>query len=145
MQKLEYEWEIGIQYNNRIYQFLNEVDAIMLPPLSERVCISDYAEKLACLAETLFIVQDGCDIASCSVYCNSETAFISSIAVKCEFLKQGIGTALMDEVMRYVKEKKCERIQLEVYVSNDAALKFYQKNGFVTISENSNWKRMEYL
>ena len=51
----------------------------------------------------------------------------------------------MDEVKRYVKEKKCERIQLEVYVSNDAALKFYQKNGFVTISENSNWKRMEYL
>ena len=78
MQKLEYEWEIGIQYYNRIYQFLNEVDAIMLPPLSERVCISDYAEKLACLAETLFIVQDGCDIASCSVYCNSETAFIST-------------------------------------------------------------------
>ena len=35
MQKLEYEWEIGIQYYNRIYQFLNEVDAIMLPPLSE--------------------------------------------------------------------------------------------------------------
>ena len=27
MQKLEYEWEIGIQYYNRIYQFLNEVDA----------------------------------------------------------------------------------------------------------------------
>lgn len=61
---------------------MNEIDAIMVPTLSERVCIWDYAGKLARLAETLYIVREECDIASCSVYCNSKVAFISSIAVK---------------------------------------------------------------
>lgn len=145
MQELEYEWVNGVQYQNRIESFLKEIDAIMIPTLSERVCIWDYAGKLAHLAETLYIVREECDIASCSVYCNSKVAFISSIAVKSEFLGQGIGGILMDEVKRYVREKKCESIQLEVYTQNTIALKFYAKNGFTVLTENDDVKRMEFL
>ena len=47
MQGLEYEWVKGVRYQNRIESFLNEIDAIMVPTLSERVCIWDYAGKLA--------------------------------------------------------------------------------------------------
>ena len=39
MQGLEYEWVKGVRYQNRIESFLNEIDAIMVPTLSERVCI----------------------------------------------------------------------------------------------------------
>lgn len=145
MHRLEYEWVNGVQYQNRIVCFLNEIDEIMIPTLSERVCIWDYAGKLAHLAKTLYIVCEECDIASCSVYCNSKVAFISSIAVKREFLGQGIGSVLMDEVKRYVREKNCESIQLEVYTQNTVALKFYAKNGFTVLTENDNVKRMEYL
>lgn len=144
MNNLEYEWVNGEQYQKRIYQFLNEIDAIMIPTLSERVCILDYAAKLANLAETLYIVYKHCDIASCSVYCNSQIAFISSIAVKQEFLGQGIGTALMEEVKRHVRAKHCESIQLEVYAQNSVALKYYIKNGYVVLAENGDLKRMEY-
>lgn len=145
MQSLDYEWVSGIQYQDRITQFLSEINAIMIPTLSERVCISDYAAKLARLADTLFIVQSGCDIASCSVYCNSQIAFISSIAVKRACFKQGIGTALMDEVKRHAKEKECESLQLEVYAQNNVALKFYEKNGFIAFAEDGDWEKMEYL
>ena len=137
MQGLEYEWVKGVRYQNRIESFLNEIDAIMVPTLSERVCIWDYAGKLARLAETLYIVREECDIASCSVYCNSKVAFISSIAVKRGFLGQGIGSVLMDEVKRYVR--------LEVYTPNTIALKFYAKNGFSVLTENGDVKRMEFL
>ena len=145
MQGLEYEWVKGVRYQNRIESFLNEIDAIMVPTLSERVCIWDYAGKLARLAETLYIVREECDIASCYVYCNSKVAFISSIAVKRGFLGQGIGSVLMDEVKRYVRAKKCESIQLEVYTPNTIALKFYAKNGFSVLTENGDVKRMEFL
>lgn len=145
MQELKFEWRKGIQYQDRLCQFLNEIDEIMIPALSERVCISDYAGKLASLAENLFMVQNGRDIASCSVYCNSKIAFISSIAVKKEFLNHGIGTALMNEVKQYARKKQCESIQLEVYEQNTIALKFYKKNRFTIIAENSNFKRMECL
>lgn len=145
MQELKFEWRKGIQYQDRLCQFLNEIDEIMIPALSERVCISDYAGKLASLAENLFMVQNGRDIASCSVYCNSKIAFISSIAVKKEFSNHGMGTALMNEVKQFTRENQCERIQLEVYEQNSIALDFYKKNGFVIIVEKSNLKRMEYL
>ena len=145
MQEIEYQWVKGIQYKDRICQFLNEIDSIMIPTLSERVYIADYAGKLAHLAETLFIVQKGCDIASCSVYCNSEFAFITSIAVKKDFLKQGIGTILMNEVKSHAISKGCESIQLEVYTQNSIALMFYEKNDFMVIEEKSNLKKMEYL
>ena len=145
MQRLEYEWVSGVQYQNRIGLYLQEIDEIMIPTLSERVCIWEYAGKLARLAETLYIVQEECDIASCSVYCNSKVAFISSIAVKREFLGKGIGSILMDEVKRHVREKKCESVQLEVYTQNTVAIKFYVKNGFTVLAENDNVKKMEYL
>ena len=145
MHDIEYEWVKGIQYQDRIYQFLKEINAIMIPTLSDRVCISDYSKKLASLAENLFIGQNGCDIASCSVYCNSEVAFISSIAVKKEFLNRGIGTFLINETKQYTRRKKCKSIQLEVYCQNSRALKFYKKNSFVIIAEKSGLIKMEYL
>lgn len=141
----KFEWINGIENSDRIYQFLNEIDAIMIPSLSERVCIGEYAWKLACRAETLFIVQNDIDIASCSVYCNSEIAYISSIAVKKEFSKQHVGTTLLDEVKRHVKVKKCVGIQLEVYSENLIALKLYEKNGFIAVTNEENPIKMECL
>lgn len=42
---LVYEWVHGIEYTNRILHFLYEIDAIMVPKLSERVEMASYAGK----------------------------------------------------------------------------------------------------
>ena len=141
MKNLQYEWIKGREYSGRIAVFLYEIDEIMIPTLSERLDISEYAEKLSERAETLFVTGD---IASCSVYCNTESAFISSIAVKKKFLMQHIGTALMDEVKRYVRTKNCRCIQLEVNMDNIPAQVFYKKSGFACIRTKDGWQRMEY-
>lgn len=145
MHDLKYEWVNGEQYQERIYSFLKEIDEIMIPSLSSRVCIFEYASKLARLAESLYIFDGKGDIASCSVYCNSKVAFISSIAVKKEFLERGIGTLLITEVKKYVRTKGCEEIHLEVYAQNSVALSFYIKNGFIIFAENGDIKTMRYL
>jgi RimJ/RimL family protein N-acetyltransferase len=53
------------------------------------------------------------------------------MGVRKNFRERGIGTRLIDEAIRKVKEKGLERIELEVFGSNTPAIKLYEKKGFV--------------
>lgn len=143
-EEMEYEWVKGNRYCERIKNFLEEIDEIIQPKLSVRVNIGEYANKLAEKADTLFILWEGKDIASCSLYCNEKQAYISSIAVKKEFLKQQIGTKMMAEVKRHAMENKCGSIGLEVDIENALAVSFYCKNGFNISEKKENWLKMVY-
>lgn len=143
VQEITYEWTSGLQCADRIYDFLRDIDEIMIPPLQGRVDIREYAEKLAEKADTVFARRKGRDIASCSIYCNTQEAFISSIAVKKPFLKQHVGSNMMAKVITHAKEQKCRSICLEVYESNTSAVKFYQKNGFEKKKCTHEWITME--
>ena len=48
-----------------------------------------------------------------------------------DFRGQGIGTQLLARVMQRCREKGLERIELEVYGSNESAIKFYERAGFL--------------
>ena len=140
--ELVHEWCAGVEYVARIESFLREIEDIMIPALTNRVDIDAYSQKLAANADTIFIVKDSVDIASCSIYCNSEDAFISSIAVKQEFFHNNIGTIMMKTVIEHSREKKCKRILLRVYSDNIRAIRFYKKNGFYITEALDNWKVM---
>lgn len=142
---LAYEWIHGKEYVDRICQFLFDIDEDMIPRLSPRVNIDEYAGKLAERAITLFVTSNSCDIASCSVYCDTQNAFISSIAVKKEYWRHHIGTRLINEVKAYVRKQGCLRIRLEVYRDNIQAIGFYKKNGFQCVQETSQWFVMEFM
>ncbi|MBR4983272.1 MAG: GNAT family N-acetyltransferase [Lachnospiraceae bacterium] len=143
-EKANFVWVKGETYKARIYDFLAEIDDVMIPPLRGRVVLADYAEKLAGKAETVFMVKEATDLASCSIYCNEKNAFITSIAVKKEYQKQHLGSQLLNEVKKFVEKKECERIRLEVFKENISAYKFYLKNRFEVINENDFWITMEY-
>ena len=64
---------------------------------------------------------------------NSKIARIYSIAVHPEFQNRQLGQKLLDKSTLFAHEKKLEQINLEVKVSNEAAVLFYRKNGFQTI------------
>jgi len=56
---------------------------------------------------------------------------IVSIAVDQKYRKAGIGTTLLRESMKSMKEKyKAEEVYLEVRVSNYTAINMYEKNGY---------------
>lgn len=115
----------------RLYNFLCEVDSIFIPKLSERVNIKEYVEKLVQNAENIFVCFDGQDIGSCSVYCNFETPFISSFAVKPAYMRMKLESKMMEQVISHAKELRCKSIRLGVYVRNPVAITFYEKCGFV--------------
>ena len=81
---LKYNWINGENACKRIQTFLVQIDDVIVPRLSDRVNIDEYALKLAVNAMNVFITENGIDLASCSVYCNKADAYISSIAVKKE-------------------------------------------------------------
>ena len=57
---------------------------------------------------------------------------IARIAVSSEARRKGIGDALFACLLAFCREKKIERILLDVRAGNEAAIAFYKKNGFET-------------
>ena len=48
-----------------------------------------------------------------------------------DYRRKGYGTRLMEATLSAAKEIGLERIELEVYASNDPAIKLYEKRGFM--------------
>ncbi|RVU84703.1 GNAT family N-acetyltransferase [Leucothrix sargassi] len=55
---------------------------------------------------------------------------IATIVVSVEHQKQGIGTALFEKVCEIAKEQGAQRLALDVFSFNNAAVNFYEKHGF---------------
>ncbi|MHA1590679.1 MAG: ribosomal protein S18-alanine N-acetyltransferase [Candidatus Njordarchaeales archaeon] len=55
---------------------------------------------------------------------------VITIAVHPEWRRRGIGTKLMLYIMKLFREYGCERVYLEVRVSNLEAIRLYEKLGF---------------
>ncbi len=53
------------------------------------------------------------------------------MGVRKNFRGQGIGTQLLAQTLQKSREKGLERIELEVYGSNESAIRFYERAGFV--------------
>lgn len=147
MFEVSFKWYSGELYKNKIEKFLYEIDEDMIPSLSSRVSISKYADKIAKCADTVFGYSDNLaeEVAACSVYCNSEIAFITSFAVKSEYRNKHIGSILMTEVIRRCKERKCMEIQLEVYDENRYARMLYMNKGFIEIKSLEKSKILQLI
>ena len=60
-----------------------------------------------------------------------EQAQLANIAVARKAWGKGIGSRLMDECVRQAEKAGCEVLSLEVRVSNERAVKLYEKYGFI--------------
>jgi len=58
---------------------------------------------------------------------------ITNIAVRPEFRKTGIGGALLRHLLDFAAHSGIVHLTLEVRRGNDAAIKLYEKHGFVTV------------
>lgn len=60
---------------------------------------------------------------------------INNIAVHPSFRKQGYGELLMRSALQYAEYQQCRKATLEVRVSNQTAIRLYEKLGFRIIGE----------
>ena len=59
-----------------------------------------------------------------------EEAQIAQLAVRSNYQNQGYGKMLLQEIIELAKNAGCEKLTLEVRVSNKKAIELYQKQGF---------------
>ncbi|MRJ45168.1 GNAT family N-acetyltransferase [Idiomarina loihiensis] len=127
---------------DRIYRYLVDVNKDFTPPLSKRVDVKRYAQKLSLSAINLFVSLDGNDVAHAAFYANDRVksqSFLTSISVKREVRGQGIGNALMKEVILRVKLAGMKKIFLEVDSSNMNAVQLYMKMGFRFLDDSDSF------
>lgn len=68
----------------------------------------------------------------CIIYYVMDEAEIARIAIAEDVRRQGIGKGLLEYTCECCRERKIERLLLDVRESNEGAIAFYEKYGFQT-------------
>lgn len=124
---------------NALIRLLEEVDAEFAPPLSQRLSIPAYVDKMIANAVILPLFECGELLAFVGMYCNDPTrrkAYISMVATSADGRGKGIASSLVNHAIAFAGRSGFDELSLEVYRSNTAALNLYRKLGFVVSGEN---------
>ena len=65
--------------------------------------------------------------------------YINNIAVRQEYRKQGVASALLDVFLRFAQAQNLEFLTLEVRLSNQAAKGLYMKHGFAQVGRRKDY------
>ena len=115
---------------------LLECDARFSPPLSSRVNMSEYAKKLAGLADRFEAWDSDRLVGLVAAYIrnsNQIEGFITSVSVCYVFADQGIGSLLMHRCLASASAYGLSKLSLEVAELDMRACAFYHKLGFQSI------------
>jgi len=123
-----------------IAEHLRDCDDDFVPPLSSRVEIEEYAEKIQCKATRFEAWVDDNLIGLIAAYFNDkekQCAFITSVSVFREWTGKGIGSELLQQCLGYAKTSSMKQLSLDVAVNNLPAIRLYKKNGFIVNASSS--------
>jgi ribosomal protein S18 acetylase RimI-like enzyme len=118
----------------QIAEHLLRCDADFVPPLSGRVKISDYAEKIANRAARFEAWSDGALVGMVAAYCNDREkgiAYVTSVSVLREWVGRNIAAHLMNQCVEHAKALRMNQVALEVAGDNVRAVRLYEKCGFI--------------
>jgi ribosomal protein S18 acetylase RimI-like enzyme len=107
-----------------------------VPPLSSRVSLPDYAQKLATLADRFEAWESDRLIGLVAAYLRSSNTlegFISSVSICGDFEGKGLASRLMQECFDAAVAKGLTFLLLEVAQRDQQACGFYRKHGFQPI------------
>lgn len=90
------------------------------------------ADHLASLSSLDLVVEDNEEIVgyACNTVIPEYILAIDNFTIKREFQRRGIGSFLLDEILKKGREKKIGNFTLEVRESNQGARALYNKFGF---------------
>lgn len=120
---------------------LDAVNAIEMHAFQDPWSKQDFINELESNPYSCIYVKEinGEVVAYVDLWIAYENAEIANIAVKKEFLHQGIASELMQYCLQKIQQSKCENFTLEVRVSNMNAIKLYEKFGFQTVSKRKKY------
>lgn len=85
------------------------------------------------LGNTVFLVaeEQGRILGYIGMYLSMDEGEITNVAVDAAERRRGIGALLLQEMIHQAELRSIARIVLEVRVSNEVAIRLYERNGFV--------------
>ncbi len=119
---------------SQIANHLRECDGLFIPPLSERVEVNEYSQKIASLATRFEAWTEDGLAGLLAAYCNDQsqaTAYITSLSVSPRFQGQGVAAKLLNNCISYLTQLGFIAIKLEVNRHNTKAMNLYEKYGFL--------------
>lgn len=123
-----------------IAKHLRTCDTDFMPPLSGRVDINDYVQKMLSKAMRFEAWSSDRLIGLVAAYCNDQEtriAYITSVSVLKEWTGKGIAACLMSRCINDMKALGIRQVCLEVASDNTTAIRLYKKNGFVAGNANA--------
>ena len=123
-------------FEEKILNFLKEIDNEFKIPLSKRVSLDEYMYKIKTLASSYVILDNNKIIASIIFYKNdniNKKAYITLVGVLREYQKQGIVKLLLEKCIFDTKNSFMKIIG--THTDNIIAKKVYEKYGFKEASE----------
>ena len=121
-----------------IIELMRQVDGEFLPPLSSKVDLDAYVDKIIGNALIFQVLENASFAGFIAVYCNDptfETAFITMVAVSQAARGKGLAASLVRAVIEHCRRAGYNKLALEAYKSNTAAIKLYEKLGFSVVHE----------
>jgi ribosomal-protein-alanine N-acetyltransferase len=133
---------VNITYNKTAFgellKILKESDKDFQPPLSTRVDIFSYCEKIFQNAQIIGAYDHNQITGIVCMYTNDQEemiAFITSVCIYKQFRGNKIGHLLMEGAICLARESHMKSIKLEVGLNNHVAVSLYKKKGFVVIEK----------
>lgn len=126
-------------------RFLKNVDKDFPIPLSKKIKIDEYAEKLISTANVIVEKDNGKIIGMVAGYIDNsieEISYISIVAVQKEYRGKSIAKKLLQKYIDECKEKNLKGIHLYTHKTNITALTMYKNFGFIS-KENVKEERTE--
>lgn len=117
----------------QIARHLARADAQFNPPLSSRVDLAAYAEKIFQNASRMEAWADTELVGLVATYCNDPeriAAYITNVSVLADWTGKGLGLDLLKRSVSHTHSCGLLQIQLEVARANAAAVHLYEKAGF---------------
>ncbi len=103
----------------------------------------NYAPGFPDPTEGLVWIEDGKIVGNITITINHgspDRYYVSNVAVKTEYRRQGIARALVQAAIEQARQQHAKCILLNVRPDNSGAMKLYTDLGFRTIETNGEWK-----
>ena len=130
------EFAVDRASSSQVADHLRCCDAQFVPPLSARVDIPSYAQKIVGHATRFEAWSDGTVVGIVAAYFNDaagQVAHITNVSVVPAWTGRGLAAALVRQCIDHGRRSGMLSISLEVAADNAAARRLYEQAGFQTI------------
>jgi ribosomal protein S18 acetylase RimI-like enzyme len=132
-----------------ILRHLERCDSDYKPPLSTRVDLLSYADKIHSRAVSFEAWDRDANllVGMINAYLNdtrTQTGFITNVSVLREYRGLGLASALLAMCLEYARKNGFTSIELEVAPNNAPAIKLYSRAGFKAVTMKGDNLIMRY-